>query len=174
MTVLRRGDDASSRSEFDRADVVRVLTARLHTVGCSGLRTISVRGFRLSSGDGGDVSGFDLGPSPEEHLLASIGASLAQTLARVACARDLQLDRTDFVLDARIRIDPLSGDGAVRIEEMLARATVASEDPAGHFAGVGEEVLARSPLVAAVNFPVRLSVTVESIDPATRHGDWEI
>jgi hypothetical protein len=171
MALLRRGEEGFGT---DSVGVARVLTARLHTVGCSGLRTISVRGFRLSSGDGGDISGFDLGPSPEEHLLASIGASLAQTLARVACARDLQLDRTDFVLDATVRVDPLSGDGGLRIEEILARATVASEDPAGHFSGVVDDVLAKSPLVAAVTFPVKLNLVVESIDPATRHSDWEI
>jgi len=153
---------------------LRVISAKIHTVGCSGLRTASVRGFRLSSGDGADVAGFDLGPSPEEHLLAALGSSLAQAISNVACARDLSLDRIDIALDGEILVDPLSGNGTASIRAVAGHATIASEDPAGHFVGVDDEVLAAAPIVAAVTFPVSLSIEVTGIDPAIQHSDWQI
>lgn len=176
MSLLHRSrEDAPSPSDQPPGGSreLRVISAKIHTVGCSGLRTASVRGFRLSSGDGADVAGFDLGPSPEEHLLAALGSSLAQGISNVACARDLSLDRIDIVLEADLLVDPLSGNGTAVIRGVTGHASIASEDPAGHFAGVGEEVLAIAPLVSAVTFPVSLSLSTLPLSiqlPATATG----
>lgn len=178
MGLLRKPrEDVPLRSPdppLQGSSELRMISAKIHTVGCSGLRTASVRGFRLSSGDGGDVAGFDLGPSPEEHLLAAVGSSLAQAISNVACSRDLSLDRIDIALDAEVIVDPLSGNGTGIIRRVHAIAVIASEDPAGHFSGLGDEVLSRAPLVSAVTFPVELSVNVETVEPSERHSDWQI
>jgi hypothetical protein len=177
MSLLHRSNASSSQPlngrEVERGEV-RTISASIHTVGCSGLRTVSVRGFRLASGDGADIAGFDLGPSPEEHLLAALGSSLAQAVASVACARDLCVDRLDIALEADLLVDPLSGTDGVSIRQAGARAVIASEDPAGHFAGVSDEVLARAAVVRAVSFPVTLHIDVVAIEPAEQYSDWQI
>jgi hypothetical protein len=170
----REDASASSRRSNDGPAELRSISAKIHTVGCSGLRTASVRGFRLSSGDGADIAGFDLGPSPEEHLLAALGSSLAQAVAGVACARDLCVDRIDISLEAEVLVNPLSGNGTVSILGVSSNAVIASEDPSGHFAGLSDEVLARAPLVGAVTFPVALTVEIVDVQPATKHSDWQI
>lgn len=177
MSLLHRpSEDASASSDraMDGSTEIRSISAKIHTVGCSGLRTASVRGFRLSSGDGADIAGFDLGPSPEEHLLAALGSSLAQAVSSVACARDLSIDRMDITLDADLLVNRLSGNGTASIGAVAGHAIIASEDPAGHFAGLSDEVIARASLVGAVTFPVRLTVEIVDIDPTVKHSDWQI
>jgi hypothetical protein len=170
----REDASASSPRSIDGPTELRSISANIHTVGCSGLRTASVRGFGLSSGDGADIAGFDLGPSPEEHLLAALGSSLAQAVSNVACARDLSVDRIDIALNADVLVNPLSGNGTVSILGVSSRAVIASEDQGGHFAGLGDEVLARAPLVSAVTFPVSLAVEIVDVDPTAKHSDWQI
>ncbi|CAN5681556.1 OsmC family protein [soil metagenome] len=178
MGLLRRTPEDAlgpfSDKPLEGTNELRLLSAKIHTVGCSGLRTASVRGFRLSSGDGADVAGFDLGPSPEEHLLAAVGSSLAQAISNVACSRDLSIDRIDIALDAEVILDPISGNGTGTIRRVHVVAVIASEDPVGHFAGIGDDVLAHAPLVSAVTFPVELSVNIEKVEPSERHADWQI
>ena len=108
MSLLHRTRD----SAFPPADLSgdedpggRRISARVHTIGCSGLRTSMVRGFRMSSGDGADVAGFDLGPSPEEHFLAALGASISQTISHLACVRGLSIDRVDVDLTGELAPD---------------------------------------------------------------------
>ena len=152
----------------------RTISARVHTVGCSGLRTVTVRGFRLSSGDGGDVAGFDLGPSPEEHLLAAVGSSLAQTIAHVACAHDLSLDTIDISLMAGLEPDQQMAHLAGRMTGIAAQACLTSEDAPERFTTLADDVLGTSPLATLISIPISLSMSVKPVEPKSRADDWEI
>lgn len=152
----------------------RSISARVHTVGCSGLRTVTIRGFRLSSGDGAEVAGFDLGPSPEEHLLAAVGSSLAQTIAHVACAHDLSLDRIDIDLTARLEPDHQMAHIAGRITGIAAGACLTSEDAPERFGALADDVLATSPLATLIAAPISLTVSVEPAEPRSAADNWEI
>lgn len=161
--------------EFDNlrssAENGRTLTASVHSVGCSGLRTISIRGFRLSSGEGNDVAGFDLGPSPEEHLLGAIGAILARSTVAVACQRGLDLDRFDLKLTALIPESrgPLIFDSV----HVVIRIESACEAPA--FVGLEGELLAHSAIDSWFNRPILLDLNVHPVDPARISADdWVI
>jgi uncharacterized OsmC-like protein len=146
----------------------------VHTVGCSGLRTVTIRGFRLSSGDGGDVAGFDLGPSPEEHLLAAVGSSLAQTVAHVACAQDLSIDRIDIDLSASLVPDQQTAHIAGHISRITGTVKLTSEDDPARFAALADDVLGTSPLAALITAPITLEVNVEPVEPQYLVGDWQI
>jgi len=150
------------------------ISARVHTVGCSGLRTLTIRGFRLSSGDGADVAGFDLGPSPEEHLLAAVGSSLAQTIAHVACAHGLSLDRIDLDLSADLARDQTTVQIAGQIVRIAARAELTSEDDPGQFATLADDVLDVSPFAALITAPIALTIAVAPVEASTSADDWEI
>jgi uncharacterized OsmC-like protein len=168
-----RGGSPVTTSAGDQPPA-RTIQARVHTVGCSGLRTVTVRGFRLSSGDGADVAGFDLGPSPEEHLLAAVGSSLAQTIAHVACAHDLSIDRIDIDLTADLIPDRQMAHIAGHIARIDAALTLTSEDEPQRFEALADDVLRSSPLAALVTAPVTLAITVEPVEPPTLIGDWQI
>jgi uncharacterized OsmC-like protein len=151
-----------------------VINARVHTVGCSSLRTVTIRGFRLSSGDGADVAGFDLGPSPEEHVLAAVGSSLAQTIAHVACAHDLSVDRLDIDLVAKLIPDQEMAHIAGRIDRIDATVTLTSEDEPKRFSALADDVLRTSPLAALISAPITLKVNVEPLEPVAFVDDWQI
>ena len=143
------------------------ITASVHSVGCSGLRTIAIRGFRLSSGEGADVSGFDLGPSPDEHLLGALGASLSQAFMNVACIQGLSVDRFD--LDIEATADE-SG-----IAEVRSAVRIESDLPSDAFDGIEERVLASWSLMSWMTVPITIDVSVRPIDPRRRAGDdWVI
>jgi len=149
----------------------RSIEARVHSVGCSGLRTISIRGFRLSSGEGGHVAGFDLGPGPEEHLLGAVGASLAQAVAQVACEQDLLIDRLDLRLEAAITTDQSPG----RIVAIEAVARIETDEQAAAFDGIEPAVLAKSNVAATLRIPIDLTVELLPTDPdRLAAGDWQI
>lgn len=152
----------------------RAISARVHTVGCSGLRTVTIRGFRLSSGDGADVAGFDLGPSPDEHLLAAVGSSLAQTIAHVACAQDLSIDRIDIDLTGHLEPDRQMARIAGILRRIDTAVTLTSEDEPSGFSRLADDVLRASPLAAVISVPIRMSVTVEPVEPGSDAGDWQI
>jgi len=149
----------------------RSIEAKVHSVGCSGLRTISIRGFRFSSGEGDHVAGFDLGPSPEELLLGAIGASLSQTVATVACNRDLDIDRVDLLLEARISVERPAGrfigiDVSIRLE---------SECDPSAFESFEDDVLEASAVVSLLNVPIAIEIDVLPINENRREaGDWQI
>jgi uncharacterized OsmC-like protein len=168
----RNGTPATAEPDADGPH--RSIAARVHTVGCSGLRTVTIRGFRLSSGDGAEVAGFDLGPSPEEHLLAAVGSSLAQTIAHVACANDLSLDKIDIDLAAGLEPDHQMAHIAGRITSINAEASLTSEDDPERFTNLADDVLATSPLAALISAPITLSVSVELVEPRSAADDWQI
>lgn len=154
-----------------RSAPTRSIEARVHTVGCSGLRTISIRGFRLSSGEGGHVAGFDLGPGPEEHLLGAVGASLAQAVAQVACEQDLRIDRLDLALEATITIDRPPG----RIVSISAVAKLETDEPASAFDGIDAAVLIASNVVQSLRIPIALTLELVPTDPERLIADdWQI
>jgi uncharacterized OsmC-like protein len=138
------------------------------------LRTVTVRGFRLSSGDGADVAGFDLGPSPEEHLLAAVGSSLAQTIAHVACAHDLSIDRVDIDLIGHLVTDSELARIAGRLSGIEASVTLATTDSRDEFQPLRDEVLRQSPLAAVISIPVRMTLHIEPVEPGTGADDWQI
>src|SRR6186997_2659934 len=117
------------------------ILARVHTIGCSGLRTAIVRGFRLSSGDGADVAGFDLGPSPEEHFLAALGSSISQTISHLACVRGLSIDRVDVDLTGELASDHDPSHVAGHLERITVEAEIASEDEPNLLRQLDEAVL---------------------------------
>ena len=143
------------------------ISASVHSVGCSGLRTIAIRGFRISSGEGAHVSGFDLGPSPEEHLLGALGASLSQAFMNVACVQGLSVDRFD--LDIQASADE-SG-----IADVRSAVRIESDLPSDAFDGIAEEMLASWSLAKWMTVPITIEVSVRTIDPRRRAGDdWVI
>ena len=168
------GGDRPATVESGADGPHRSIAARVHTVGCSGLRMVTIRGFRLSSGDGAEVAGFDLGPSPEEHLLAAVGSSLAQTIAHVACAHDLSLDRIDIDLTAGLEPDQQMAHIAGRVTGIAAQASLTSEDAPERFDTLADDVLATSPLGALISAPISLTVTVEPVEPGAAADDWQI
>lgn len=172
--------ESNTRSESggqqakDSSEAGRAISARVHTVGCSGLRTVTIRGFRLSSGDGADVAGFDLGPSPEEHLLGAVGSSLAQTVAHVACAQDLSIDRIDIEVTGLLEPDQEMAHIAGRIKRIDGAITVTSEDAPGSYSRLADDVLRCSPLAAVIAVPLHIAVIVDPVEPESGVGDWQI
>jgi len=154
-----------------RSVPTRSIEARVHTVGCSGLRTISIRGFRLSSGEGGHIAGFDLGPGPEEYLLGAVGASLAQAAAQVACELDLRIDRLDLALEAQITTDGTPG----RIDAITVIARLETDEPVGAFERVAKAVLAKSNVAQTLSVPIELMLDLVPTDPGRPSADdWQI
>lgn len=155
----------------DLAGPTRSIEARVHTVGCSGLRTISIRGFRLSSGEGGHVAGFDLGPGPEEHLLGALGASLSQSVAQVACEHDLHIDRLDIALEAAITTDRSPG----QIVRVYAGIRLETDELPAAFDGIEPAILAQSSVATALAIPIELSLNLIQVDPDRLSADdWQI
>lgn len=162
-------------SEFEtrllRADDNRTLTASVHSVGCSGLRTISIRGFRLSSGEGNDVAGFDLGPSPEEHLLGAIGAILARSTVAVACKRGIDIDRFDLELTALIE----ESRGSLILDSIDVAIRIESACAAHAFRGLEGDLLVHSALDSWFSRPIEINLDVRPVDPArVAADDWVI
>jgi len=152
------------------------ISARVHTIGCSGLRTAMVRGFRLSSGDGADVAGFDLGPSPEEHFLAALGASVSQTIAHLACIRDLSIDRIDVDAMGEIAKDHNPAHVAGHLKSIQLNVEIASDDEKNLLQALEPLILDSSPLARGISLPIELRLTVIELEPgSTGNGDdWEI
>ena len=149
----------------------RSIEARVHSVGCSGLRTISIRGFRLSSGEGAHVAGFDLGPGPEEHLLGALGASLSQAVAQVACEHDLHVDRLDIELEAAITTDCSPG----RIVSVAARIRIETDEQPAAFDGIEPAILTQSNIALALAIPIDVALELVPIDSDRfSAGDWQI
>ena len=143
------------------------VTASVHSVGCSGLRTIAIRGFRISSGEGAHVSGFDLGPSPDEHLLGALGASLSQTFMNVACVQGLSVDRFDLDIEATA--------GESGIAEVRSAVRIENDHSSDAFDGIEDRVLASWSLAKWMTVPITIDVSVRPIDPRRRAGDdWVI
>jgi uncharacterized OsmC-like protein len=157
-------------SEGDR------ISARVHTIGCSGLRTAMVRGFRLTSGDGADVAGFDLGPSPEEHFLAALGASVSQTIAHLACIRDLSIDRIDVDALGEIVKDHNPAHVAGHLKSIRLNVEIASDDELNLLQALEPLILDSSPLARGISLPIELDLTVIELAPGSGGDgdDWEI
>ena len=179
MSLLHRTRDAavppfepSGRGESGD----RRISARVHTIGCSGLRTSMVRGFRMSSGDGADVAGFDLGPSPEEHFLAALGASISQTISHLACVRGLSIDRVDVDLTGELAPDRDPSHVAGHLERITVAAEIASEDEPNLLQQLDDVVLTSTPLMRGISFPVAFSLSVIELAPksGSNGDDWEI
>jgi organic hydroperoxide reductase OsmC/OhrA len=161
----RREHDLVSRRQ------TRTIAVRAHAVGSSGLRTISIRGFRLNSGEGDHVAGFDLGPSPEEHFLGAIAASLAQAAAVHCCARGLYSRSIGVTASAVLSRKPDGG----RFNSLEATIEFESEEAIAEFSGIEAEVLATSPLAHAIAIPVELNIVVRPIDAERIEADdWQI
>src|SRR4051794_9172223 len=152
------------------------ISARVHTIGCSGLRTAMVRGFRLSSGDGADVAGFDLGPSPEEHFLAALGASVSQTIAHLACIRDLSIDRIDVDVLGEIAKDHNPAHVAGHLHSIQLNVEIASDDEVKLLQALEPLILDSSPLARGISLPIELDLTVIELEPGSGGDgdDWEI
>jgi uncharacterized OsmC-like protein len=152
------------------------ISARVHTIGCSGLRTATVRGFRLSSGDGADVAGFDLGPSPEEHFLAALGASVSQTIAHLACIRDLSIDRIDIDALGEIAKDHNPAHVAGHLKSIQLNVEIASDDEKNLLQALEPLILDSSPLARGISLPIWLHLNVVELEPASAGNgdDWEI
>jgi uncharacterized OsmC-like protein len=152
------------------------ISARVHTIGCSGLRTATVRGFRLSSGDGADVAGFDLGPSPEEHFLAALGASVSQTIAHLACIRDLSIDRIDIDALGEIAKDHNPAHVAGHLKSIQLNVEIASDDEKNLLQALEPLILDSSPLARGISLPIGLHLNVVELEPASAGNgdDWEI
>jgi len=152
------------------------ISARVHTIGCSGLRTAMVRGFRLSSGDGADVAGFDLGPSPEEHFLAALGASVSQTIAHLACIRNLSIDRIDVDAIGDIAKDHNPAHVAGHLKSIRLNVEIASDDEVNLLQALEPLILNASPLARSISLPIELHLTVIELAPgaAGDGDDWEI
>jgi len=157
-------------SEGDR------ISARVHTIGCSGLRTAMVRGFRLTSGDGADVAGFDLGPSPEEHFLAALGASVSQTIAHLACIRDLSIDRIDVDALGELAKDHNPAHVAGHLKSIRLNVEIASDDELNLLQALEPLILDSSPLARGISLPIELDLTVIELAPGSGGDgdDWEI
>ena len=162
--------DVQPETEGDR------IAARVHTIGCSGLRTAIVRGFRLSSGDGADVAGFDLGPSPEEHFLAALGASVSQTISHLACVRGLSIDRIDVDVLGEIAPDHNPAHVAGHLNSIRFNVEIASDDEPNLLQALEPLILESSPLARGVSLPLDLKLTVIELEPANvgNGDDWVI
>lgn len=179
MSLLHRTDNSASPPRASTGDGEpggRRIAARVHTIGCSGLRTSLVRGFRLSSGDGADVAGFDLGPSPEEHFLAALGASISQTISHLACVRGLSIDRVDVDVTGELAPDHDPAHVAGHLERISVDAEIASEDEPNLLQQLDAAVLSSTPLMRGVSFPVSFNLTVIELPPksGSNGDDWEI
>lgn len=179
MSVLHRTRDSAVppiEMTLDGAPGGRRISAQVHTIGCSGWRTSTVRGFRLSSGDGADVAGFDLGPSPEEHFLAALGASISQTISHLACVRGLSIDRVDVDLTGELAPDHDPSHVAGHLERIAIEAEIASEDEPNLLQQLDEVVLSSTPLMRGISFPISFSLTVIELVPKSGSSgdDWEI
>jgi uncharacterized OsmC-like protein len=152
------------------------ILARVHTIGCSGLRTAIVRGFRLSSGDGADVAGFDLGPSPEEHFLAALGASVSQTISHLACVRGLSIDRIDVDVLGEIALDHNPAHVAGHLNGIRLNVEIASGDEPNLLQALEPLILESSPLARGISLPLDLKLIVIELEPgrAVDGDDWEI
>jgi organic hydroperoxide reductase OsmC/OhrA len=149
----------------------RSIEARVHAVGSSGLKTISIRGFRLSSGEGDHVAGFDLGPGPDEHFLGALGASLAQSVSTLCCSRGLPVDRIDVTVGASMTTEALTGD----FIGIHADVRIESASQSTEFEGVASAVLAHSAIANAIRIPIDVRWNIVPLDPDRLDAvDWQI
>jgi uncharacterized OsmC-like protein len=149
----------------------RSIRASVHTVGCSGLHTIAIRGFRLSSGEGAHVAGFDLGPDPDEHFLGAIGASVAQAVMQLACERGLPIARLDAEISAQIS----TGREPANLIGLTGSVQIESADARGQSAISTSEIVARSTILRAISIPLDLEVNIVPPDPdQPLADDWQI
>jgi uncharacterized OsmC-like protein len=180
MGLLHSTHDSAQTRRFDSANEPEPdgdrISARVHTIGCSGLRTAIVRGFRLSSGDGADVAGFDLGPSPEEHFLAALGASVSQTIAHLACIRDLSIDRIDVDAVGEIAKDHNPAHVAGHLQSIQLKVEIASDDEVTLLQALEPLILDSSPLARGISLPIELDLTVIELEQGSggNGDDWEI
>ncbi len=180
MSLLHSTRDSVKTPDIDNVNEPEPegdrISARVHTIGCSGLRTAMVRGFRLSSGDGADVAGFDLGPSPEEHFLAALGASVSQTISHLACVRGLSIDRIDVDVLGEIAPDHNPAHVAGHLSSIRLNVEIASDDELNLLQALESLILESSPLAKGVSLPLDLKLTVIELEPGnTGEGDdWVI
>lgn len=76
------------------------LTARVRAGDGSGVRRITIRGHELLADSGPETGGYDLGPSPVELLLGSLGGCIAHTFMVQAALREVPIDSLDITVNA--------------------------------------------------------------------------
>ena len=171
MSATNDMDRVPRKSASSSSGSSRSIQARVHAVGSSGLKTISIRGFRLSSGEGDHVAGFDLGPGPDEHFLGALGASLAQSTSTICCARGLPVDRIDVTVGASISTEGPTGD----FIDIHADVRIESASQSAAFEGIASSVIANSAIAIAIRIPIEVRWNIVPLDPDRLDAvDWQI
>lgn len=78
----------------------RQISAHIRADDRSGIRRVTIRGHDLLQDSPAATGGFDLGPTPVEYLLASLGGCIAHTVMVQAALRDVPIDAIDVTVTA--------------------------------------------------------------------------
>jgi uncharacterized OsmC-like protein len=99
--IEKKGAIRAQRARIDRGEGrPKRLEATVTAVGRAGVRKIEIRGHNVLADSGPDTGGYDLGPSPVEYLLGSLGSCLAHTFMVHAAMRDVEIDELSVTVTA--------------------------------------------------------------------------
>jgi uncharacterized OsmC-like protein len=104
LVHLRDTVRAHRQATKDAPLVPRTVGAKVTAMGGAGARKIQIRDFALISDAKPEAGGFDLGPTPVELLMGSLGACISSSFLHQAAMRQIPVD--ELVVDVTAQTDP--------------------------------------------------------------------
>ena len=104
LVNLRETVRAHRQATKDAPLVPRMVTAKVTAMGGSGARKIQIRDFELISDAKLEAGGFNLGPTPVELLMGSLGACISSSFLHQAAMRQIPVD--ELIVDVAAQTDP--------------------------------------------------------------------
>jgi uncharacterized OsmC-like protein len=104
LVNLRETVRAHRQATKDAPLVPRIVNAKVTAMGGAGARKIQIRGFELISDAKPEAGGFNLGPTPVELLMGSLGACISSSFLHQAAMRQIPVD--ELIVDVAAQTDP--------------------------------------------------------------------
>jgi hypothetical protein len=103
-----------------------------------------------------------------EHVLGAVGADLACGLERLARLRRLEVDNVEVVVHGELQnplvhLGVVGETGSPEIRKLTVKAYLGSFEPEDALAGLWQDVLARSPLIATFRKSVELEIGMQIV-----------
>jgi uncharacterized OsmC-like protein len=108
----------------------QTVAARVRAEGCSGIRSIHIRGFQLLSDADSGCAGFHVGPTAPELQLGALGSSLTDTFLSQAAVRGVPLDDVEVEITGTLDASCSPQEEPARVCPHDIRYTVHLRSPA--------------------------------------------
>jgi uncharacterized OsmC-like protein len=132
-----------------------------------GVRRSVIRGHQLVTDSGPELGGTDLGPSPVELLLASLGGCLAHTFMIQAAVRDIPITALD--VDVTATVNPLAGQPGIPVHptDFSYSLRIESSAPTDEIEAAYEAAERACPVTAALTQPVPVAGKLQIVQAAS-------